>query len=167
MDGPATRRHLIQLAARLVPVENLLAGGDRPGISAICTPNPQLASLINGVEDRIAQVLGRREPVLVRTIQRVAELERRDPFYRHQGHDVHERCVTFLPHDQPWTGRLPLTSPRADVQVFAADGSDVFSTTCLVGGRPGTAGPLIERQEGARVTTRNWNTIVRILRSPA
>src|SRR5664279_4482385 len=68
MDGPATRRHLIQLAARLVPVENLLAGGDRPGISAICTPNPQLASLINGVEDRIAQVLGRREPVLVRTI---------------------------------------------------------------------------------------------------
>jgi hypothetical protein len=51
--------------------------------------------------------------------------------------------------------------------LIAADGPEVFSVTQRISDRPGNPGALIKRQIGAAVTTRNWNTIERILRAPA
>ena len=41
-----------------------------------------------------------------------------------------------------------------------------LSETYLVGSRPGTAGPVLERTLGHRVTTRNLNTVDRMLQRP-
>jgi uncharacterized protein (DUF1697 family) len=126
-----------------------------------------LSDLTSLVERAIAKTLGRHEPIFVRSVARLAELAAGDPFAGYRTDDVHERCVTFLPGDRRWDRALPMASRRTDVSLVAAEGPEVFSVTRLISGRPGTPGTLIEREIGAPVTTRNWNTIERILRAPA
>ncbi len=128
--------------------------------------DPLDATFASRVEDCIEKVLGRREPIFIRTVEHLADLVESGPFAGVDSTAVHERCVTFLPSERPWNGQLPVVGRRQDVTVFAAVGADVFSTTRLVGGRPGTAGPLIEKATKVGVTTRNWNTIERMVRSP-
>ena len=126
-----------------------------------------LTDLTSLVERAIAKTLGRHEPIFVRGAVRLAELAAGDPFARYRTDDVHERCVTFLPGERRWDRVLPIASRRNDVSLIAADGPEVFSVTRKIAGRPGNPGTLIERELGALVTTRNWNTIERILRAPA
>jgi uncharacterized protein (DUF1697 family) len=126
-----------------------------------------LGNLTSLVERAIAKTLGRHEPIFVRSVARLTELAAGDPFDGYRTSDVHERCVTFLPGDRRWDQALPIASRRNDVSVIAASGPEVFSVTRRISGRPGNPGALIERAIGAPVTTPNWNTVERILRTPA
>ena len=54
----------------------------------------------------------------------------------------------------------PATVPFKAAALFEAN---IFSVTRLVGGRPGTMGGVLERALGRALTTRNWNTIERIV----
>jgi uncharacterized protein (DUF1697 family) len=147
------------------------AGGADP-VSYLATGNVSfdateatLAQVIGSVETTVAEVLDRHEPVFVRGLSHLAGLVAVRPFAAFDRLDVRERCVTFLPDGQTWTHRLPFSPPRNDVTLIAANGACVFSVTRLVGGRPGTAGPIVERELGEPVTTRNWNTVERIVRA--
>ena len=129
-------------------------------------PEDALGQVTSRVERAIAQTLGPHEPIFVRSALRLMELAAGDDFERYLTDDVHERCV-FLAGDRRWDRALPMSSRRNDVTLIAADGPEVFSVTRWISGRAGNPGALIERQMGAPVTTRNWNTIERILRAPA
>ena len=59
---------------------------------------------------------------------------------------------------------LPIETERGDTVLFARQSDDVLSITRLVGGHPGQPGKYLETATGLRVTTRNWNTIERIVR---
>lgn len=124
----------------------------------------QLTSL---VERAVAQTLGRHEPIFVRSLVRLTELAADDPFEHYRTDDIDARYVTFLPGDRRWDRPLPMASRCNDVTLIAAAGREVFSVTRRISGRPGNPGALIEREIGMPVTTRNWNTIERILRAPA
>jgi uncharacterized protein (DUF1697 family) len=126
-----------------------------------------LGDLTRRVEGAIAHTLGRHQPIFIRSVPRLRALAAHDHFGRHRAEDVDERCVTFLPDGRRWDTPLPLSSRRDDVTVIVTDGLDVFSVTRRISGRTGNPGALIERRIGAPVTTRNWNTIERILRAPA
>jgi hypothetical protein len=89
---------------------------------------------------------------------------RGDPFAAVMADDVYERCVSFLPTDRRVSLTLPVPTPRGDAVLFARGDDDVLSITRLVGGRPGQPGKYLESAHGVRVTTRNWNTIERIVR---
>jgi hypothetical protein len=78
--------------------------------------------------------------------------------------DVYERCVTFFRTDVALTLAIPTQSERGDVLLFASGPGEVLSITRLIGGRPGNPGRVIESALGVRATTRNWNTIERIVR---
>ncbi len=82
------------------------------------------------------------------------------------GDGAAERCGSFLPRGTEWLDPLPWYAPRGDLVLTAAVPGAVLSVTRLVRGRPGTAGPVLERKLGQPGTTRNWNTIERILRRP-
>lgn len=117
------------------------------------------------VQDALAQVLGRSEPVFLRSVETLRRQMAAHPFSQSPFADVHERCVSFT--TSPIDGLdLPLTTARGDAVAFDVDritgAADVYSVTRLVGGRPGTIGGVLERTLGRPVTTRNWNTIERI-----
>lgn len=146
------------------------AGGAAPrsylstGNVSFTADSATLPALVERLESSIAATIGRHEPVFVRSIDRLADLAAADWLRPYD--DAHERCVTFLPPGHPWSSALPVSSRRGDVTLVAATRDEVFSVTRLVGGRPGTVGPIVENALGVAVTTRNWNTIIRVLRSP-
>lgn len=115
------------------------------------------------VEDHVAGVIGRREPVFVRTLGLVVDLADRDPFDPPPFAGVVDRSVTFCPHDVERDLVLPYVTDRGDLTIFRAIGREVFSVNRMVDGRTRAPGGIIERMVGAPVTTRAWSTIQRIV----
>jgi len=145
------------------------AGADRP-VSHLATGNVSFGDtgdatdLGEHVERAIASVIGRHEPVFIRTIDDLRRRIEDDPFRSPPFDDVHERCVSFT--RAPVGGlELPMGTTRGDAVAFAARDGGIYSVTRLVGGRPGTMGKVLERALGQPVTTRNWNTVELIVRS--
>jgi uncharacterized protein (DUF1697 family) len=120
-----------------------------------------------GIEDSIESVLGRREDVFVRSVASLTSAVRSDPFAEMMADDVYERCVTFLPAQPPMSLPLPMQTPRGDLVLFAYRAGGVLSITRRISSRPGQPGRFLESTTGTRVTTRNWNTIERIVRLEA
>jgi len=146
------------------------AGGHEPR-SHLATGNltfsasPKLLEVIRaGIEDSIESVLGRREDVFIRSVASLTSAVRSDPFAEMMVDDVYERCVTFVPTEPPVSLRMPMQTPRGDVVLFACRAGGVLSITRRISGRPGQPGRFLESTMGIRVTTRNWNTIERIVR---
>jgi uncharacterized protein (DUF1697 family) len=118
------------------------------------------------IEQAIAAVIGRTEPVFIRSIDQLRKYVEDDAFRIPPFDDVHERCVSFTQGSIAGL-ELPLATARGDAIAFAARDGDIYSVTRLVGGRPGTMGKVLERTLGHPVTTRNWNTIESIVRHQA
>ena len=72
--------------------------------------------------------------------------------------------MTFLSTSIPVALELPMETPNRDALLFAASPGQILSITRLVGGRPGRPGHGVESAMGVRATTRNWNTVERIVR---
>jgi uncharacterized protein (DUF1697 family) len=152
-------RHIVVEAGGREPRSHLATGN-----LTFSAPTWRVEAIGKAIEDSIESVLGRREDVFIRTLVWLTAAVRADPFAAVVAQDVYERCVTFLPTDTRVSLTLPVETPRGDAVLFARRDDDVLSITRLVGGRPGQPGRYLESAEGIRVTTRNWNTIERIVR---
>lgn len=122
-----------------------------------------LADIVIRVSGLLLQRQNVREPIFVRSLQYLEEMTVSDPFAAAPTDAIYEQCVTFLTNDFHDLGSLPIVSSRRDVEIFAHVNSEAFSVTHMIDGRTGNAGALIERLTGYKVTTRNWNTIIRLL----
>jgi len=144
------------------------AGADDP-VSHLATGNVSFSfpgrtrALQLRVEDAIGEIIGRHEPVFIRTLGALQRGIAAEPFSGLPYDDVCERCVSFA-DASPEGLLLPMTTPRGDAVVFGAGAREVFSVTRRIDGRVGNPVRLIERALGRRVTTRNWNTVERIVR---
>ena len=152
-------RQVVRAAGGLEPRSHLATGN-----LAFTASASSVESMGAAIEDSIETVLGRREDVLIRSVSSLAAAVGADPFAVIMADDVYERCVTFLPPGPPVVLSLPIETPRGDTVLFARQDDDVLSITRLVVGRPGQPGKYLEAATGLRVTTRNWNTIERIVR---
>ncbi len=124
---------------------------------------------INAFLGQVCQYLtnnyGCAEPIFARSLSEVQTLQAQQPFGQVTADDVHERCVTFLPDTPIVLPPLPIYSARKDVAIFAATDREAYSITRLINGRTSSAGRLIENVTRVPVTTRNWNTIEKMLRA--
>ena len=107
--------------------------------------------------------IGFDQPSHVRALDALSEAVARDPFRAAPDGPVRTRAVTFLSAPPAGLPRLPISTPRGDLVVFSVDGSDVYSVTRLMGGREGNPNGLLERLVGPGLTSRNWNTVERIV----
>jgi uncharacterized protein (DUF1697 family) len=120
------------------------------------------ASLIHETQVGIERTMGRFEPVFVRSVADLRTSVRAMPFQFTPISDVGHRCVTFTEASSEML-ELPMVSARKDAYVFARDGTDIMSVTRLVEGRGGNVNRMIEKAMSCAATTRNWNTIERIV----
>ena len=111
----------------------------------------------------VEEMLGRKEEIFLRTVEYLQSIIDRDPFKEFRDAEVYERCVTFLHGPVELGTQFPIDSKRGDASLISSTSHEVFGVTCLVQGRPGKPGEMVERLTGARVNTRNWNTIEQIL----
>ena len=105
---------------------------------------------------------GLREPAYIRAVDYLAGLVALDPFASVERSSVHECCVSFLPQSIALPV-LPLESRRGDVEVFRSTGTEALSLSRKVGNTPGSPNAFLEKLLGEPVTTRAWNTVVRLV----
>jgi uncharacterized protein (DUF1697 family) len=122
-----------------------------------------MATFIDATQVGIARTMGRFEPVFVRSVTRLHATVNSMPFRTPPISDVGHRCVTFTEASASTTD-LPIVSTREDAYIFAIDGTDLMSVTRLVDGRGGNVNRMIEKALACAATTRNWNTVERIVK---
>jgi uncharacterized protein (DUF1697 family) len=121
-----------------------------------------IRDLIDATQVGIEHTMGRFEPVFVRSVAALRSSVESMPFRTTPVKDVGHRCVTFTESTrQP---NLPIVSPREDAYIFDAIGTDLMSVTRLIEGRGGNVNRMIEKALSCPATTRNWNTIERIVK---
>jgi uncharacterized protein (DUF1697 family) len=122
-----------------------------------------LEGIIDAAQRGIHLTMGRFEPVFVRSLDALRQAVRADPFAEVPMVEVRDRCVTFI---ELSGGQLtvPIHSARGDAVIFAQNGHDIYSATHLINGRGGNPNRMIEKELFCRATTRNWNTVERIVK---
>jgi hypothetical protein len=56
-----------------------------------------------------------------------------------------------------------MTSPRGDVRIFATTPGEAFAIARPQGNSIGSPNALLEKRLGWPATSRNWNTVLRLL----
>jgi uncharacterized protein (DUF1697 family) len=113
---------------------------------------------------RLQEEFGLREPFFVRSMGDLEALQAAMPFSAARGGDVHERTVSFFDELARPLPPLPIRSKRGDCEVFSLGDCEAYGVTWLIDGRTGNPGKLVEDMGSTLVTTRNWNTIERLVR---
>lgn len=143
-------------------VRTLLASGN----VVFGSNRSNIAALSRWIEQRIEPELGYPVRVIVRSLDELEAIAATNPF---RGVPVSPRTkllVTLL-SERP-AGRFmgPYTSPERDFKVLRVEDRTVFSVVTLDGDRRSSGVmSFLERQFGTEQTTRNWNTIVRVLQA--
>ena len=107
---------------------------------------------------------GLKEPAFVRTVDYLQALVDTDPFGAVDRASVYECCVSFLHSPEVTPPALPLASPRGDVELIAVTPAEVLSVSRKLGASPGSPNAFLEKRLGSPLTTRAWNTVVRLVR---
>ncbi|HJV95514.1 MAG TPA: DUF1697 domain-containing protein [Albitalea sp.] len=110
---------------------------------------------------------GLAEPAYVRTLAHLAELVALDPFAGVERGSVYECCASFLHSDSVELPAAPFQSRRGDVEVLRLTGGEAFCVSRKIGNTPGSPNAFLEKLLGSPVTTRSWNTVLRLVHKHA
>jgi uncharacterized protein (DUF1697 family) len=127
------------------------------------TPEQDPAVLTKKIEKGLEKALGYEVAVILRTVAELEYLINLDPFkHLKAGADV-KKYVTFLSEKHTSKLKVPALSPKKDWEIIHLNPREVFIVAHPVVGRYGESMMLVEKEFGKSVTTRNWNTVVKIL----
>jgi uncharacterized protein (DUF1697 family) len=121
------------------------------------------AKLTTKIEKGLHKSLGYEVAVILRTMAELEALMKQDPFTRLKpGADV-KKYVTFLAEKHQSKLKLPFLSPKQDWEIIHLNPREVFIIAHPVKGRYGESMGLLEKEFGKASTTRNWNTVSKIV----
>lgn len=143
----------------LAKVRSLLASGN-----VVFETAPEEPRALRGrLEGHLAERFGHPVGVVLRFLEQVRALAKADPFHGIELTPDLRFYVTFLP--DPAAKKLKVSSALAgeNFQIAATTRGEICSVArVLPNGRLGNEMNLIEKEFGKDVTTRNWNTVLRI-----
>jgi uncharacterized protein (DUF1697 family) len=112
------------------------------------------------IEKRIAQDFGLEVSVMLRTPKELAGVEKRNPFPKAEGKRLH---VMFLSGKPTAKAIAALDPDRSPPNEFRVVGREIYLHTPTGIGRSKLTIDYFERILGVRATTRNWNTVTKLL----
>jgi uncharacterized protein (DUF1697 family) len=118
--------------------------------------------IIKIIDDGIFNELGYKVTVILRTKQDLLDIVEQNPFNEYAG-DV-KYYITFLATIPKYLPKLPIRMNDIENEVFKIENNNVFTVGFNIKGRYGFPNVFIEKEFGVPATTRNWNTILRILK---
>ena len=124
------------------------------------------AGLRKKIETTLQSVLGYEVTVILRPLAEIEAIVKRNPFRKVKaGADV-VVFVVFLSGEPKRTPKLPLVSKTENVEVFEVKDHTAF-LVChrKENGRFGFPNKFVEKEFGVLGTTRNWNTVNKILKA--
>lgn len=148
------------LALGLQNVRTILASGN----VLFETRRGNAATLVAKIEEKLKQAFGHEIGVLLRTTEELQKLSDEKPFV-HVAVTLQTRLyVTFLSEKAKKGLAVPATSPDGSFTIIRISGGEVCGVVIL-SPKTGTtdAMKVLEKEFGRKITTRNWNTITKIL----
>ncbi len=120
--------------------------------------------LTRKIEKGLLHALGYEVKTMLRTIPELQNLVKLDPFKKIKPVPDVGLYVTFLSKEPEKTPKLPYISPKRDFEILRMYGLNVASISRLLpNGRSGNPGGYIEKEFEKISTTRNWNTVKKIV----
>jgi uncharacterized protein (DUF1697 family) len=119
-------------------------------------------AVLEQVRGGLAKAFGREVGVVIRTGREIADLLGADPFKSIKVTPETRLYVTFLTGKHPAKSKAPFETPEG-ANVLRVTPGEVCTAVEL---SPGAGTPelmkFIEKEYGREITTRNWNTILKI-----
>jgi uncharacterized protein (DUF1697 family) len=120
------------------------------------------AAIARNIEEDITRELGLDVAVLLRTKEELAELARTNPFLRTDA-DPFKLHVTFLAESPPAALARAVEEFDAGPDEARVVGRDVYLHCPSGYGNTKLSGAFVERRLKTVATTRNWNTVTKLV----
>ena len=115
------------------------------------------------IERRLRKAFEHQIAVVVRALEELQSMVKRNPFKRIEDQKDVMLCAVFFAADPPKL-RLPITSITENLEVFAVrDGAAFVICRRKQNGWFGFPNNFVEKQFGVTATTRQWRTIEKIV----
>ena len=145
---------------KLKNVRTLLASGN----AVFEAPRSATAPLEKKISDTLKKTFKMEIGVLVRTLEELHDLEETEPFKGIRVTPDVGRYVTLLSQEPDKALRVPFSTPGGELRILRVTGREVFSVVMRsAGGRTVEFMQILEKKYGKQITTRNWNTIEKVL----
>lgn len=119
--------------------------------------------LISSIENLIEKTFGFRTDVIIRNISEIEAVSNSLQINYLQPEGKKKYYITFLKNDFPETLELPIFSKNHDVEIIYQDKKDFISISSEYKGIYGFPNSVIEKLTGIPATTRNPDTLAKIL----
>lgn len=120
-------------------------------------------ALTQKIENGLKGTFGFEVPVILRSSAEIAKLVRSDPFKGMKLIPKTRLFVTFLAEKPKSKPAIPYKSKAGDFIILAVATRDVISV--LTDTRTPDAMDILRKQFGDKITTRNWNTVLKIAKA--
>jgi uncharacterized protein (DUF1697 family) len=122
-----------------------------------------IEQLVEQIETELQQIMGTTIPVMIRSVKALENLISQNPFANYRkDQDVHF-YLCLLKKRPEKIPPLPLISLKDGMEIFHITDLYAFIVSRKVKGRFGFPNNFIEHELGAEATTRNWNTILKMI----
>ncbi|MBL8003552.1 MAG: DUF1697 domain-containing protein [Candidatus Kapabacteria bacterium] len=115
------------------------------------------------LEAQLSEAFGFPIPVILRTKDEIADLVRDNPFEKIEMHSDLRLYVSFLKTQPNVSISLPFISDDSSFQILAIRNCDIVSVLDVSKGKTVNGMNDLEKLFGKNITTRNWNTIIKVL----
>jgi uncharacterized protein (DUF1697 family) len=125
-------------------------------------------ALVETIEGKLKDVFGYDIGVLVRPMKDLQQLEATNPFKGIKVTPQTRLYVTFLSEKPRSSLKIPYQSPDRNFKIIRVTENAVLSVlTVSPESRTTDLMTVLEKEFGRKVTTRNWNTITKLLETSA
>jgi len=121
-------------------------------------------SLAKKIEENLKKIFGIQISVIVRSIDELQYLSYTNPFEKINITPQTRLYVTLLSEKSKSKIKIPYESPDGNFKILRVSGKEIFSVLNVTEGKTVELMDVIEKEFGKKVTTRNWNTIMRLLK---
>lgn len=119
-------------------------------------------ALTKGIEDALERTMGRPIATTLRTLSEMKAIVGGNPF-RKVATEPRLLCVTFLSHTPTQAELAPLHAQDWEPDLFEVAGKEIYTWHPNGQARSPLAAALGKLPLRGAVTTRNWNTVVKLL----
>lgn len=121
--------------------------------------------LRKNIEAQIEKTFGFPSSTIIRSLEELQKLIDSDPFKGMKVTPATRLYITFLSEKPKTKLKIPYTSPDKNFKILRASNTEVCSWLVVTADRGSVdAMGMIEKEFGKNVTTRNWNTVEKMLK---
>jgi uncharacterized protein (DUF1697 family) len=123
----------------------------------------KIERVVKKIEAKLCKKLSADVLVFILSMEDLKKIVLTNPFKKMKLDIQTKLYVSFVKEVLKNKPKLPYSSPKKNVEIIKIKDKVIFTITPEINGRFGFPNNFIEEEFGIHATTRNWNTLVKIL----